>query len=147
VSTSLPPAARRLSWTCQLLAAAILAQTLFFKFTGAAESRWIFQTLGVEPWGRLTAGAVELVCALLLLVPATAALGGLLAAGVMAGAVASHVAVLGVEVQGDGGLLFGLALVTLAASLLVVVLRRDQLAPLRQRLAPARRRPAHPGGP
>lgn len=116
-----------LSWACQLGAAAILAQTLFFKFTGAEESRWIFSTLGVEPWGRIASGVVELLAAVLLLLPATATLGALLAAGVMAGAIGSHFLVLGIEVQGDGGLLFGLAVAVLLASTAVVFLRRTQI--------------------
>lgn len=116
-----------LSWACQLGAAAILAQTLFFKFTGAEESRWIFSTLGVEPWGRIASGVVELLAAVLLLLPATATLGALLAAGVMAGAIGSHLLVLGIEVQGDGGLLFGLAVAVLLASTAVVFLRRTQI--------------------
>jgi hypothetical protein len=116
-----------LAWLCQLAAAAILLQTLFFKFTGAEESRWIFSTLGVEPWGRIASGVVELVAAALLFHPRTAALGALLAAGVMAGAILSHLFVLGISVKNDGGLLFGLAAAVLAASSLVVFLRRAEL--------------------
>lgn len=115
------------SWAGQVLAAAILGQTLFFKFSGAPESRWIFERLGAEPWGRWASGAVELLAVVLLLVPRTAALGALLALGVMAGAIASHLAVLGIEVQGDGGTLFALALVTAAASALVAWVRRASL--------------------
>jgi uncharacterized membrane protein YphA (DoxX/SURF4 family) len=123
------------SWALQITAAAILIQTLFFKFTGAPESVFIFSTLGAEPWGRIGSGGVELVASVLLLVPATAPVGALLAAAVMAGAIASHLLVLGIAIQGDGGLLFGLALVVLAASLGVLVLRRAQLAVLPRRLA------------
>lgn len=115
------------SWTCQLVAAVILGQTLFFKFTGAPESRYIFTTLGVEPWGRLGTGALELVAVALLLYPRTPALGAVLALGLMSGAVLSHLTRLGIEVQGDGGLLFGLALTTLAAAVVVAVLRRREL--------------------
>jgi len=116
-----------LSWSCRLVAALILLQTLFFKFTGAPESRFIFSTLGAEPWGRIGSGIVELIAAGLLVVPRTAALGALLAAGTMCGALVSHVFVLGIEVQGDGGLLFALALVVLACSLVVGVLHRATL--------------------
>ncbi len=115
------------SWVCQLAAAVILAQTLFFKFTGAEESRFIFSSLGVEPWGRIASGVFELVAALLLLFPATAASGALLAVGIMAGAVLSHVFVLGISVQGDRGLLFALALLVLLCGLVVLFLRRGQL--------------------
>lgn len=120
-------AARVASWIAQLAVAAILAQTLFFKFTAAPESVWIFSTLGLEPWGRLGSGAAELVAVVLLLMPATAALGALLALGVISGAIVSHLTKLGIEVQGDGGLLFGLALAVFAGSLVVLWLRRAQL--------------------
>ena len=90
-------------------------------------SRFIFSTLGVEPWGRIASGVVELVAVFLLLLPRTAVLGALLAMGVMAGAVLSHLVVLGIEVQGDGGLLFGLALVVLVCGAIVTLLRRREL--------------------
>jgi hypothetical protein len=115
--------ARAASWALRLVAAAILAQTLYFKFTGAAESRWIFEQLGAEPWGRLGSGAVELVAVLLLLWPHTATLGALLSAAVMLGAIGSHVLVLGIAVQEDGGLLFALACVALCCALGVLWLR------------------------
>jgi putative oxidoreductase len=119
--------ARITAWTCQLIAAAILGQTLFFKFTGAPESRFIFSTLGIEPWGRYATGVLELIAVILLLNPATAAIGGLLAMGLMGGAIMSHLTRLGIEVQGDGGLLFGLAVTVLLASAIVVAIRRHQL--------------------
>src|SRR5262249_9203531 len=90
------------SWTLQLAVAGILLQTLFFKFTGAEESVFIFSSVGrfvgiaaVEPWGRIGSGVVELVASMLLLVPVTASLGAILTIGVMAGAIASHLFILG----------------------------------------------------
>lgn len=118
---------RGLSWLGQGIAAAVLAQTLFFKFSGAAESRFIFETLGVEPWGRIGSGVVELVAVLLLLSGKQAALGALLATGTILGAIGAHLTKLGIEVQGDGGLLFALALLTLVASSLVLWIRREEL--------------------
>jgi hypothetical protein len=126
-SSPITRAAALVSWICQLAAAVILLQTLFFKFTGAEESRFIFSTLGVEPWGRIASGVVELVAAALLLHPRTAAVGGLFALGVMAGAILSHLFVLGIEVKDDGGLLFALALAVFACGALVVWLRRVEL--------------------
>ena len=99
-----------LSWVLRIIAAIILGQTLFFKFSGAAESRYIFSTLGIEPWGRYASGVAELVAVVLLLIPRTAGLGGLIGLGVISGALVSHLTLLGIEVQGDGGLLFYLAL-------------------------------------
>jgi hypothetical protein len=100
-----------LEWVCRLVAAGILLQTLFFKFTAAPESVYIFTKVGIEPWGRLGSGAVELVAAILLFVPRCTWLGAGLALGVIAGAIMSHLTVLGIVVQDDGGLLFVLALV------------------------------------
>ena len=111
----------------QALAAAILLQTLFFKFTGAEESVYIFSTLGVEPAGRIGSGVVELIAAVLLLVPSTVAGGALLALGVMAGAIVSHLTLLGIEVKDDGGLLFGLAVAVFVSSAIVLFLRRAEI--------------------
>ena len=116
-----------LSWVLQLSVAVILLQTLFFKFTGAEESVFIFSTLGVEPWGRYASGAVELVAAVLLLFPGFAAYGALLSVGVISGAIVSHLTVLGVEVRGDGGLLFALAMIVFICSLAIVALRWREL--------------------
>jgi len=116
-----------LSWVLQLTAAAILMQTLFFKFTGADESVYIFSALGAEPWGRIGSGIVELIASVLLLTPATASLGAVIAIGVMAGAILSHLTVLGIAVNGDGGLLFGLALIVFVCSAIVLAIRRAQL--------------------
>lgn len=127
--------ARRLSLVAQLVAAAILGQTLYFKFSGAAESRYIFETLGVEPWGRIGSGLAELVAVVLLLLPGLAVLGALLALGLISGAIAAHILFLGIEVQGDGGLLFALALITFAASASVLWLRRGELQALVTRFA------------
>ena len=115
------------SWALQLIVAGILLQTLFFKFTGAAESVYIFSTLGAEPWGRIGSGVVELIAALLLLFPATITMGAILALGVIAGAIVSHLTVLGIEVQGDGGLLFVLALAVFVSSVAILFLRRGDI--------------------
>jgi putative oxidoreductase len=115
-----------LSWLLRLVVAVILLQTLFFKFTGAEESVYIFTTVGAEPWGRYGSGVVELIAAILLVVPGAVVHGALLSVGVAAGAVLSHLTLLGIEVKDDGGLLFVLALTILACSLaLVAIHRRD----------------------
>ncbi len=117
----------RISWVLQIVVAAILGQTLFFKFTAAPESVYIFTTLGMEPWGRIGSGVAELVAAILLLVPATPALGALFALGVITGALGAHVTKLGIEVQGDGGLLFVLACVVFAGAAVILWIRRREL--------------------
>src|SRR5258707_2417277 len=113
-----------LSWLLRLVAAVILLQTLFFKFTGASESVYIFTKVGAEPWGRIGSGVVELIAAVLLLTPRFTWLGSVLAVGVMAGAILSHLTVLGIEVQGDRGLLFGLAVTVFVSSAVNLVLHR-----------------------
>lgn len=115
------------SWLLQLVAAGILLQTLFFKFSGASESVYIFSTLGAEPWGRIGSGIVELIASILLLIPATTTIGAALALGVISGAIVSHLTILGIEVQGDGGLLFILALIVFVASAAILVLRRAEI--------------------
>jgi hypothetical protein len=121
------------SWLLQLTVAVILFQTLFFKFTGAPESVYIFSTLGVEPWGRIASGIAELVVVAMILYPPTVVYGALLALGVISGALLSHTR-LGLVVQNDGGLLFLLAGVVFVSSLAIVFIRRADLPFLGERL-------------
>jgi len=116
-----------LSWVLRITAAIILLQTLFFKFTAAPESVYIFTKVGAEPWGRIGSGVVELIAAILILTPRFTWLGSLLAMGVMAGAVLSHLTVLGIEVQGDKGLLFALALIVFVCSAVNLLLHRSEI--------------------
>jgi len=115
------------SWVLRVVAAIILLQTLFFKFTAAPESVYIFTKVGAEPWGRIGLGVVELIAAILLLVPRTAWLGAGIAIGVMAGAIISHLTVLGIVVMNDGGLLLILALTVFVSSAIVLALHRREL--------------------
>jgi uncharacterized membrane protein YphA (DoxX/SURF4 family) len=108
----------------RLVTAVILLQTLYFKFSGASESIQIFSTLGVEPWGRWFTGVSELIASLLLLIPATQ---------IMLGAILSHVFVLGIVVQNDGGVLFALAVIVFVCSLVIVSLQTDKLKELNER--------------
>lgn len=109
-----------------ILAAIILLQTLYFKFTGAPESVYIFEQLGAEPYGRIGLGVVELITAGLLIVKRTSFLGGLLGLGIISGAILSHLFVLGIEVQNDGGTLFILALIVFILCLITVILQKDK---------------------
>lgn len=115
------------SRVCRIVVAAILLQTLYFKFTGAPESVYIFTTLGMEPAGRIGSGVAELIAAVLLFIPRFTAFGALLALGIMGGAIMSHLTKLGIEVQGDGGLLFALAITVAVASAVVLLLHRRAL--------------------
>jgi len=115
------------SWILQIIVAVILFQTLFFKFTGAEESKYIFSTLGLEPWGRIGSGAVELIAVILLLIPSTVTIGAVLALGTISGAIFSHLTKLGVVVKDDGGLLFGLAVTVFVLSAVILFIRRSDI--------------------
>src|SRR3954463_16337984 len=101
---------KKIVWFLRIVAAGILLQTLFFKFSGAPESIYIFTKVGMEPFGRYGSGVAELIAAILLLVPRTVSLGAALTMGVLAGALFFHLTAIGIVVMNDGGLLFGLAL-------------------------------------
>lgn len=116
-----------LFWIFRIIAALIMLQTLFYKFSGAEESVFIFSTIGIEPWGRIATGILELVAAVLLLINRTVFQGALLGAGLMAGAIVTHLTMLGIEVKGDGGYLFGLALLVFVSCLVVLFSRKDKL--------------------
>ena len=118
-----------LSWSLRGIAAAILLQTLFFKFTAAKESVYIFSTLGLEPWGRIGTGVVELIAAILLLVPSTVAYGAILSLGVISGAIFAHLTRLGIALPAvdDHGELFALALTVFVCSATVLVMHRHEL--------------------
>ena len=116
-------------WVLRILAAVILLQTLFFKFSAAAESVYIFSTLGLEPWGRIGIGVMELVAAILLLIPRTTAFGALIGLGVMSGAIFFHLTRLGLSVMDDHGQLFIYALLVFVSCAILAWSFRRQLIP------------------
>jgi hypothetical protein len=117
------------SWTLRGVAAVILLQTLFFKFTAAKESVYIFSTLGLEPWGRIGSGIVELIAAILMLIPATVVYGAILSLGVISGAIFSHLTKLGIALPAvdDHGELFALAVAVFVCSAAVIFIHRHEL--------------------
>lgn len=119
-----------LLWAARLVAAVIMLQTLYFKFLGQPESIYIFSTLGVEPWGRIGSGIVELIASTLILIPRTSWIGAGLGLGVMAGAILAHLTILGIAVQGDGGYLFFLAVAVAASTSTILYLSRQQWLPI-----------------
>jgi uncharacterized membrane protein YphA (DoxX/SURF4 family) len=121
---SLSKPLRILDWILRLTAAVILAQTLWFKFTAAPESVYIFDKVGLGAPGRIGSGVAELIAAILLVIPRTAWLGAGLAIAVMGGAIMSHLTVLGIDVMGDHGELFGLAVTVALCSAIVLFLHR-----------------------
>ncbi len=119
-----------ISWICRIVVAIILVQTLFFKFTGAEEPKYIFSTLmGAEneAIGRIGSGIIELIASIMLLIPGTVWVGAFLALGVMAGAILSHLTKLGIVVKDDGGVLFGLACLVFVLSLVILAIHRREI--------------------
>lgn len=118
-------------WAARIITAIILLQTLFFKFTGAEESKYIFSKLDAEPWGRIGSGVVELIASILILIPATTWIGALLGLGTMTGAIFAHLFILGISVRNsdgsyDNGQLFVYAVIVfIACSYLLWTNRRS----------------------
>ena len=121
-------------WGARIVAAIIMLQTLYFKFTASPESVYIFTEVGMEPWGRIGVGAMELIASALILVTATAWLGAGLALGLMAGAIGMHLTLLGIEVQDDGGQLFLYAVIVLVCSLYILWYDLDKVKVIATRL-------------
>jgi hypothetical protein len=126
------------SWILQVVVAFILGQTLFFKFTGAEETRALFEVLGAEPIGRYGSGVLELLAVVLLLIPRTSVFGAILSLGVITGAIGAHLTKLGISIDpvalGNPGLeplegptLFGMAVVVFVSSIVIIAIRRSQL--------------------
>ena len=115
-------------WIVRIVAAIIMLQTLYFKFSASPESVYIFTKVGMEPWGRIATGVLELVASLLLMATATAWLGAALALGLMAGAIGMHLTLLGIDVMGDGGQLFLYAVAVAVCSVYVLWFDRATIA-------------------
>jgi uncharacterized membrane protein YphA (DoxX/SURF4 family) len=107
----------------RIAVAIILLQTLFFKFSAHQDSVFIFTKLGLEPWGRIGVGILELIASILLFVPRRIGVGAGLSAGLMSGAIKMHFTKIWIEVNGDGGSLF----FTLILSLTILVKNRKDL--------------------
>jgi len=119
-----------LYWIARLMAALIMFQTLYFKFTGAAESVYIFTKVGMEPWGRIGIGVLELVASILIMINRTAWLGALLALGLMGGAIMMHLTILGISVMGDGGQLFFYAVIVSLCSVFILFQNKEKVVSL-----------------
>jgi uncharacterized membrane protein YphA (DoxX/SURF4 family) len=115
-----------LVWVIRLLAAVILLQTLYFKFTAHEQSVQLFTALGMEPWGRIGTGILELIASILILYPRTTGWGAALGAGLMSGAIFFHLTRLGIVFDGDAGL-FIYAVVTFVCCLILLIIYRQQL--------------------
>ena len=113
-------------WTLRILAALIMLQTLYFKFTGHEQSVQLFTVLGMEPWGRIGTGIVELIAAILILYPRTTGYGAILGMGLMAGAIFFHVTKIGLDFGGDYWL-FMYAVVTFICCIVLAFYYKNEL--------------------
>ena len=111
----------------RLVVAIILIQTLRFKFSAHPDSVYIFETVGLEPIGRIGIGVLELIAGILLLIPKTVWAGASLTLGLIGGAIMMHLTQLGIEVRNDGGLLFGTAIVTFILSAIILYLYKKDI--------------------
>jgi putative oxidoreductase len=114
-------------WAARIVAALIMLQTLYFKFTGAEESVYIFTQVGMEPWGRIGVGTMELIASILILLPSTVWLGSVIALGLMGGAIMMHLTLLGIEVKGDGGQLFLYAVIVSVCAIIAFWISRKSV--------------------
>jgi hypothetical protein len=115
------------SWIFAVVAASIMIETLFFKFSGSAESHYIFQKMGTDPWMRWGQGIWELLASICLLIPSLRWMGGILTTGAMGAAILSHLTWLGISILGDHGLLFGMAITTFICGFAILIMHRDQI--------------------
>jgi len=113
-------------WIFRLLATLIMLQTLYFKFTAHPQSVHLFTILGMEPWGRIGIGVLELIASLLILYPRTTGYGALLGLGLMSGAIFFHLTKLGIKFDGDYGL-FTYAVITFVSCAVLVLFYKDSL--------------------
>ena len=116
-------------WILKLLAAVILLQTLYFKFTAKPESVELFTLLGMEPWGRIGTGVAELIASVLILIPRTTLLGALMGLGLMAGAIFFHLTKLGINFGGDA-VLFIYAMIVFSCCLTLIIIYRKSIPQL-----------------
>lgn len=113
------------TWVLRLLAAVILLQTLYFKFTAKPESVELFTILGMEPWGRIGTGVAELIASILILIPRTTLMGALMGLGLMAGAIFFHLTKLGVNFGGDAVLFIYAVIVFVCCLALIIIYRKN----------------------
>ncbi|WP_426430760.1 DoxX family protein [Winogradskyella sp. HB-48] len=119
----------------RITVAIILIQTLRFKFTAHPDSVYIFETVGLEPYGRIGIGVLELIAGILLLIPKTIWAGAFLTIGLIGGAIIMHLTQLGIEVNGDGGVLFFTAIITFLLSAIILYYYRKNIPIIGKKLS------------
>ena len=118
---------KHIPFALRIIVTVILIQTLRFKFTAHPDSVYIFKTIGLEPIGRIGIGVLELIAGVLLLIPKTVWLGAGLTLGIIGGAIFMHLTTLGIQVNKDGGLLFGTAVFTFILSAIILLLHKRDI--------------------
>ena len=111
----------------RIIIAAILVQTLYFKFGGHEDSLYIFEKTGLGDVGRIGSGIAELIAAVLILIPKTIWVGAAMTLGIISGAILMHLTKLGIEINGDGGTLFFMAVLLFILSLVTLLLNRKSI--------------------
>jgi len=111
----------------RIVVAIILIQTLRYKFTAHPDSVFIFTSVGLEPYGRIGIGVLELISAILILIPKTVWLGSLLSLAIISGAILIHLTGLGIEINDDGGILFYMAIVVFVLSFILLWVNRKSI--------------------
>jgi uncharacterized membrane protein YphA (DoxX/SURF4 family) len=114
------------TWILRLAAAGIIGMTLYFKFTANEQSVRLFTALGMEPWGRIGTGIVELIACILILYSRTTGWGALVGVVVMSGAIFFHITKLGLKFDGDYGL-FTMACISFVCCLILLIICRNQV--------------------
>jgi uncharacterized membrane protein YphA (DoxX/SURF4 family) len=114
------------TWALRIIAALIMLQTLYFKFSGHEQSVKLFTILGMEPWGRIGTGVFELIASILILMPRTTVYGAGLGLGLMAGAIFFHLTKLGIVFDGDA-VLFTYAVITFVCCAILLFIYRAQV--------------------
>lgn len=114
-------------WIFRVLAALIMLQTLYFKFSAHPQSVHLFTILGMEPWGRIGTGVLELIASLLILYPRTTGYGAVLGLGLMSGAIFFHLTKLGIKFDGDYVLFLYAVLTFISCAVLALFYRKELL--------------------
>ena len=127
---------KKIIFALKLVAAIIMLQTLFFKFSGAQESVDLFTKLAGENefYMRIGTGILELIASVFLFLHKKIWLGAILTIGLMGGAIMSHLTKIGIEHNNDGGLLFGSAILIFLFAFIILFSVRKELPIVAKRL-------------
>lgn len=120
---------KKIIFVLKIIAAIIMMQTLFYKFSGAQESVDLFTKLAGEneAYMRVGTGVLELIASVLLFIPKSIWFGAFMTIGLMSGAILGHLTKIGISHNNDGGLLFGAAIFILIVGVLVLFIEKKNI--------------------